>query len=251
MVAVGRGVDHELRAAREYGLGAEVQTFAHPQVLSADYAPLVRRMAKRLAKLEGFIGCHGPFIDTTHFSYDPWIMEASRRRYLQAMDIAEALGARFVLFHSQYNPLIKIPSYPSIYHEQSLLFWPEAIAEAERRKLPIYLENMFDDTPEPLARLLDALDSPWLKLCLDPAHARLHSELPLSAWVARFAPHLAHVHLSDCHGTFDDHSPLGQGCVDLRELFGRIGKLGGALTYALETGAGTRASLRYLGIGRR
>lgn len=248
MVSIGRHYDHELRVAREYALGAEVQTFANPLLLATDFEPLLKRVARRVAALPGSVGCHGPFIDTTHFSYDTEIMAASRRRYLQAMDIAERLGARFVLFHSQYNPLIKIPTYPEIYHSQSLLFWPDMLEEAERRGLPIYLENMFDDSPEPLRRLADELDSPYLKLCLDPAHVHLHSELTLDVWLERFQPHLAHVHLSDCHGVFDDHLALGEGCVDLPLVLRRLH--GADVTFALETGTGTRPSLRYLGIPR-
>ncbi len=248
MVAVGRHADHELRVAREFGLGAEVQTFSSPFVLATDFLPHLKRMVRRIERLPGPIGCHGPFIDTIHFSYDPWIMDASRRRYLQAMDIAETLGARFVLFHGQYNPLIKLPSYPEIYHSQNRAFWPDLLAEAERRNLPIYLENMFDDSPEPLVRLAAEFNTPWLRLCLDPSHSLLHSAVPLEEWLDRFAPYLAHVHLTDCHGNFDDHLPLGRGCVDLPRLFRYLEDHGLTPTFALETGPGTRASMRYLGL---
>ncbi len=251
MVAVGRHADHDLRVAREHGLGVEMQVFANPAVLDDDYRVLVRKMAKRLARLEGPIGYHGPYIDTIHFSYDREIMEASRRRYLQAMDIAEELGARFVLFHSQYNPLIKLQTYPEIYHSQSLKFWPGLLVEAEKRNLPIYLENMFDDSPDPLVRLLNALDTPWLRLCLDPAHSMLHSPLAREAWIQAFAPRLAHLHLSDCHGVFDDHLPVGHGVVEWDEILWDVVKRGIPVTYALETGKGTRPSLKHLGIAKK
>lgn len=251
MVAVGRHADHELRVAREHGLGVEMQVFANPSVLADDYRPLVKSMVKRLARIEGPIGYHGPYIDTIHFSYDLEIMAASRRRYLQAMDIAEELGARFVLFHSQYNPLVKLRTYPDIYHSQSLKFWPGMLVEAEKRNLPIYLENMFDESPEPLVRLLDALDSPWMRLCLDPAHALLHSPLTPEAWIEAFTPRLAHVHLSDCHGIFDDHLPVGHGVVKWEAILRDLVRREIRATYALETGKGTRPSLKHLGIGRR
>ncbi|MBN2310046.1 MAG: hypothetical protein JXR94_13820, partial [Candidatus Hydrogenedentes bacterium] len=163
MVAVCRDIDHELRCAREFGLGAEVQTFSLPHILAGDFSRDLARMAKRLEAVPGPIGCHGPFIDTTHFSQELEVRAVARMRYLQAIDIAEAVGARYVLFHSQYNPLIKIRAYADIYHEGSMAFWPEILAEAKRRRLDVYLENMFDDTPAPLCRLARALDAPNLK----------------------------------------------------------------------------------------
>jgi sugar phosphate isomerase/epimerase len=248
MVAVTDEVEYELRCAREYGLGAEVQTFSLPSVLMRGFRPEVARMARRVGKLKGPIGCHGPFIDTVHFSLDQEIRRVARMRYLQALDIAQELGAAYLLLHSQYNPIIKIETYPDIYHNESLRFWPEILEEAAKRELAVYLENMFDASPEPLRRLLDALGSPTLKLCLDLAHARVFSELDVADWIETFGPHLRHVHMNDSRGMYDDHLGLGQGILDLNRSIDLLKKTGLPLTYALETARHTSVSLRYLGI---
>jgi sugar phosphate isomerase/epimerase len=250
MVTPGVQDNGELRIAREYGLGAEVQTFSFPGILAEDFTPLLRRMAKRVMPLKGPIGCHGPFIDTAHYSLDVEIMRVCRMRYMQAFAVAEQLGAKFIVVHSQYNPLVRIPEYPTIYHEQSLKFWPDIIREAERRRVRLYLENMFDDSPKPLCRLAAAIDSPYFQLCLDVAHASLFSEVDIADWVSSFRPHLRHVHLNDCHGKHDDHLGLGQGVLDIALALDLLRKTRRKLTYALETGKHTRASLRYLGLGK-
>ncbi|MBM3289673.1 MAG: sugar phosphate isomerase/epimerase, partial [Candidatus Hydrogenedentes bacterium] len=138
MVAVALDYAHELRCAAQYGAGVEVQTFGFPQYLDHDATKLLRNMVKQVDKLKGPIGCHGPFIDTIHHSPDPDIREVCRIRYLRAFDVAEAFGARYVLFHSQFNPIIRVPIYKKVYHENSLRFWPEMIEEAEKRRIPIY-----------------------------------------------------------------------------------------------------------------
>lgn len=251
MVAVNADTEHELRCARDYGLGVEVQRFALPEVLSSDYEPELERMAARLAGLRGPIGSHGPFIDTCHYSPDPEIRAVCRRRYLKAFDIAERLGAGYVLFHSQYNTMLKLETYPDIYHEMSLRFWPEIIETAERRRIAIYIENMFDTDPAAMVRLAEAVGSPWFRLCLDIAHSQIHGTLDVAEWIDAFAPYLAHVHLNDCRGVYDDHLGLGEGSLDIERALKLLKKTGKRLTYALETNTHTRASLRFLGIARR
>lgn len=248
LVAVFEHPDYELRLAREFGLGAEVGVFAWPEVLATDFRDRLKRMARRVNRLDGIVGCHGPFVDTMHTTLDAEILKVVRRRYIEAFDIAESLGARFIVFHSQYNVVVRIPSYPELYHKQSLRFWPDIIRQAERRDIDIYIENMFDDSPAPLRRLADALDSERLNLCLDPAHCLVYSELDLSEWIAVFGPHLRHVHLSDSNGVYDDHLGLGQGCLRLPETMALFKKAKRNLTYTLETGKHTRASLRRLGL---
>ena len=250
LVAVTRHEDYELRCARDYGVGAEVQTFSWPGRLQGDYKAAVQRMARRVARLKGPIGCHGPFLDTTHCSQDPEIRKVVRMRYLQGLDIAEILGARYMVLHSQYNPIIKVKGYADIYHNESMAFWPEILEEAKRRGVSLYLENMFDDSPEPLRRLLAEVGPAGARLCLDVAHAHVFSGLDLSEWVDAFKPYLAHIHLNDCNGEYDDHLGVGQGALDWTDVFGLLKTVKQPLTCALETGRHTAASLRYLGLSR-
>jgi len=251
MVAVTNHVDYEFKCARDYGIGCEIQMFGMPEYLSKDSTPVLKRTMKRLASIEGPIGCHGPFIDMIHYSSDPDIMEVCRIRYLQAFDVAEALGAEYVIFHSQYNPIVRVPVYPKLYHEYSLRFWPEIVEEAEQRKIPIYVENMFDESPDPICRIAGSIDSPWFNLCLDVAHAEIYSDLDIGAWIDAFGDNLRHVHLNDCGGVLDDHLGLGQGVLDIPRVLSKLKVTGLPLTYALETGKHTAASLRYLGITKR
>ena len=248
LVGLGHHIDHELSAAHEYDLGVEIQTFASPAVLSKDYSALMEKVIQRTSDITGPIGCHGPFIDTIHYSPDPEIMEVARRRYLQALTNAKALGAKYIIFHSQYNVMIKIVDYPDIYHNQSMLFWPEIIDKAEQLGIDIYLENMFDESPAPICKIIDDLGSPVMGICLDIAHTILHSKMPLEEWINAFLPYLRHVHLSDCKGIYDDHITLGNGVIDLPAALELLRKTGNDLCYTLETGKHTVPSLDFLGI---
>ena len=172
-------------------------------------------------------------------------------RYLQALEIAETLGARYMVLHSQYNPIIKVNGYADIYHNASLAFWPEIVEDARRRGVTLCLENMFDDSPEPLRRLLEDIGPEGVRLCLDVAHAHVFSQVDLSEWVDAFKPYLLHVHLNDCNGEYDDHLGVGQGELDWSRIFSLLKGVTQPLTYALETGRHTAATFHFLGLRRR
>lgn len=251
MVAVNRAIEHELACAEEYGVGAEIQTFSLPEMLAKDYSQPLADMAERVKRLEGPIGVHGPFIDTTHSSSDPEIVRVCRARYLTSLEVATALGARYTLFHSQYNTMLKLETYPDMYHEASLRFWPEILEKAEARGISVYIENMFDDEPGPLRRLADAIDSPRFRLCLDIAHSQIYSRRSIREWIDAYGKHLAHVHMNDTRGTYDDHLGLGEGSLDIAGALDALKATGLDVTYALETNTHTRASLEFLGISKR
>lgn len=247
MVAINLAIDHEIACAQDYGLGAEVQVFGLPDVLAQDFSALLTRIKNVTAGLSGPIGLHGPFIDLAHYSPDEDIREVCRKRYHRAFDLAEELGACYILFHSQYNPIIRVRRYRKMYHKGSLSFWPEFIERADALGIPIYLENMFDDSPGPICDIVQALGSPALQLCLDVAHAAIFSEVPLADWIAAYGTHLAHVHLNDCHGDTDDHLGLGMGSLDLDGAIKQLRATGRPLRYVLETGEYTETSIKYLG----
>jgi sugar phosphate isomerase/epimerase len=247
MAAVNQHPDHELEVARRYGVGVEVQCLALPRVL--DDAP-VRHAEKLRSRLEGLrrVGIHGAFIDTCHFSLDSEIRRAARKRYLESIDLGEVLGADSVVFHSQYNPIIKVPGYLKLYVEGSREFWPEVLEYAHERGMVVYLENMFDHSPEPIRRVMEAVDNPSFQVCLDVAHTAVFSDQPFEAWVEALGPYVGHIHMNDTHGEEDSHLGLGQGSLDLAGAVAALDRLEHPFDYVLETGLNTEVSMAFLGI---
>lgn len=84
-------------------------------------------------------------------------------------------------------------------------------------------------------RIVQRVDDPRFRLCLDLGHA--HAELsrtPLMAWVEACAPLLGHVHLHDNRGGEDLHLPLGEGTAPVEEALIRLETLCPGLTYTVE-----------------
>lgn len=251
LVALGPKPDQNLRIASRFGVGAEVQTFADPGILARDFSGLLKSVAKATHNLEGPIGCHGAFFDTVHYSLDSMMMDVARVRYLQSLEIAAVLKAKYVVFHSQYDPIIKVRKYRDIYHRQSMKFWPAIIREAEQMRIPIVIENMFDDSPAPIRRLCDEFRSPYFRVCLDIAHTVVWSKIDIAEWITTLAPYLMVTHLTDCDGEYDDHLGLGTGSMDIDRCLALLKKANGKLYHVLETHDHMQTSLKYLRLALR
>jgi len=103
--------------------------------------------------------------------------------------------------------------------KNSLLTWKPLLEEAEALSVKLALENVFDEKPEPLRRLLDEVNSPFLGYCLDAGHGNLFSEVPLEDWVGVLGPRLLEIHLHDNHGTRTSTSLWDRGISISRPLF--------------------------------
>ncbi len=152
---------------------------------------------------------HGAFLDVCVNSADERIFRVSDYRIRQCMDIAQRLGCRAVIFHTNYIVNFRLQSYLDSWIDRNEEYWREIIRDYPEQL--IYMENMFDDTPGLLGELAERMeDEPHFQVCLDTAHA-LISGSPLKAWLERLSPYTAHIHINDNDGAQDLHRPVGEG----------------------------------------
>lgn len=186
---------------------------------------------------------HGAFIDVNPASSDPDFRELSQRRCRESCEIALALGADHVVFHSSAFPFLR-GAYLRHWAAGCAAFVDELAAQYPVR---IYLENAQDLDPAPLRMLMEKLHSDRVGICLDVGHVN-YSRAPLERWFEELGQWIGYLHLSDNFGEFDDHCPLGGGCVDWALAHRCWEALGRNLPITLETGdlESTRQSLRFL-----
>lgn len=251
LAGIAGGLEDHLECARRYGLGVEIQYLTMPPWLSKDCRAEAERVRGLIDGIDGPIGFHGHFMDTCHVSPDPLVCDLSRDRYNESLDLAEILGASFVVFHTQYNTALRLPDYADTFHEASLRFWPDVADEAKRRGIKLMIENMFDVDPEPIARMAREIDHPAFRLCFDVAHAEIHSDIPTEKWIEAFGDYLDHVHINDCDGENDLHQELGEGSLDLIPAIEQLVSLDRPLTYTLETRTSGDVSAQFLGLEPR
>lgn len=210
-------IDEYMRLAEQYGLAFEYNDFFAPELLDDSAALKERiRIYKSLNRSRERDTLHGAFYDVLPFSWDSGIRKHSVYRMRQSVEIAEELGCRGVIFHTNFSP-------DFLNNKKYRNNWLECTQETVIKLLSdsgcdIYLENMFDQSPNELAELAASLQGESkFGICLDIAHMRLATDQPRE-WFRALAPYIKHFHLNDTHLVYDEHLALGQGSIDWSEI---------------------------------
>lgn len=204
--------------AKEYGVGYEYNDFYSPEVL--DDGERVRKLISDYKKTGVPLYCtmHGAFFDVLPTSADKRIREVARLRVAQSLETARKIGAGGVVFHTNYNPFLNGKEYVKNWTDENVRYWGGVLEQ--NSDINIYLENMFDETPELLGRLSEQLCRyENYGVCLDYAHAFLSKVVP-EEWARCLGPFVKHVHINDNDGVSDLHLGWGEGVTD-RERFYR------------------------------
>ena len=112
----------------------------------------------------------------------------------------------------------------------------------------IYLENMFDATPDVLVQISERLkDYPNYGVCFDYAHAVIYG-FPVAIWIRQLAPYMKHIHINDNDLKHDLHLALGTGKIVWSQFFDYYDTYFGSCSVLIETTQpeAQRISLEYL-----
>ena len=135
----------------------------------------------------------------------------------------------------------------------------ELAEAAEKAGTDLFVENVFDEIPDHLLRLREAVGSPRLHFCFDPGHATLFSRLPVHKWAEAFGEGIRLMHVHDNRGRRDDHLPVGEGGINFRGVLLAVRDAGARPILTVEphrkehfhrSVAGLRAILAITGITR-
>ncbi len=201
--------------ATQKGLGFEYNDFFLPSVLDSKVVlEATMNTYKSAGKLPDYCTLHGAFLDVVVFSDDPLIRQVSDKRVEQSIEIAIFMGAKSVIFHTNYVANFNLPTYENNWIKKNAEYWSEKLSK--HKDINIYIENMFDVEPELLARLGEELkDEPRFGVCFDYAHANVFGdESKIEDWVTCLAPYVKHIHINDNDFLSDLHLPVGQGKLD-------------------------------------
>lgn len=201
------------KIAEQYDAMFEYNDFFMPQLLDAP-----EQLEKVIAAYESITRnrdadtLHGVFFDIVIGSEDRKIAEVCEYRLRQSMSIAERLGCKAVIFHTNFITNFNVASYKKRWVEHNAMMIRNLLRDYP--KLQIYMENMFDTTPELLYQLAEKMkNEERFGVCLDIAHAHL-STCPLEVWVEKLGAHIRHLHINDNLGEEDSHFAVGEGNID-------------------------------------
>ena len=214
-----------VRALRDAGVGPEI--YFPGDVLDA-LAPAEAERAAESLREAGIrsLTFHAPFRDVWPGAQDEEARRLSVRRISQAIALAPAFRPEGVVVHGGYFGWL-FDFRPDEWLESAKRSFGELAESAEKAGTRLFVENVFDEDPEQLLRLREAVGSPRLFFCLDAGHAALFSRVPVHRWAEAFGRGIGLMHVHDNRGTRDDHLPVGEGTINFR----------GVLLAAIDAGA--------------
>ena len=209
-------IEETLKLARQYNLGFEYNDFFAPNVLDDEEKQNNICEKYKAQGLPDYATLHGAFFDVIPFSIDERIREISMLRINQSIQVGRKLGVKGVVFHTNYNPFLNSESYVDSFIKQNIDIWGKLLRD--NPDVNIYLENMFDTTPdimEEMAKELSSYDN--FGICLDYAHAALSKVAP-NIWARTLGRYIKHIHINDNDLVSDLHLAWGDGQID-RNVF--------------------------------
>lgn len=187
---------------------------------------------KKALSYEPSLSFHAPFMDLSPGAVDKKVKKITIERFSQMFDIAEKLSPKTIVFHSGYDKW-KYAFKVNVWLEESLSTWSKLLPEAEKLKVKIAIENIFEEEPDSLHILMKTINSPYFGICFDTGHFNLFSKKSLEEWLSCLNKYIVEFHLHDNNKKFDEHLPMGDGSFDFEKLF-RMNKCKNCI-YTIET----------------
>ncbi len=143
-----------------------------------------------------------------------------------AVDLAAALGSDCV---SLWSGIL----HDAVPHEKAFARLIEGLSlvldYADRKNVVLGFEpepGMLIDTMASFAELVDAIDSPRLKLTLDVGHLHCLGEVPIADVIRRWSDSLVNVHIEDMKAGVHDHLMFGAGEIDFPPVIAALAEVG-------------------------
>ncbi len=190
---------------------------------------------------------HAPFLDLSAGALDTKILEVTRLRFRQAMDVAEILKPRCVVFHTGFS-IHHYYSYSEHWLRECIETWKEVTNYAEKLELKVAIENVFDTDPSVLKKIISSVPHPLLGVCLDAGHINVFSEVALEEWFNELGDKVFETHLHDNNGKHDEHIGIGMGNFDFQTFFKLLWSNGTRPVLTIEGGTpeAVKESIGYL-----
>lgn len=195
--------DFSKKLFEDLGIGIEIQDFASPNLLDNGWENRLIEYKDLTKNFKGVISLHGSFLDLNPSSPDNKIREITWDRYIHSLNIAKKLKAKYIVFHSQINPWLKDPEIKIIKDKRAGMFWRKVINNYD---IKILIENVFEDDPKELVNLIDEIDHPNIKICLDIGHANLSKETQIKDWFDILGDRIEYIHLHWNNEVYDEHN---------------------------------------------
>jgi sugar phosphate isomerase/epimerase len=176
---------------------------------------------------------HGPFMDMSPGGADEGVRRLTQEQFSTLIDRTIKLKPAAIVLHAGYDERY-FDGDTQLWLAQSVKTWAPLVKEAERAGVILAVENIFEERPDTLKELVEAVSSPNLRVCLDAGHINLYSAVGMQEWFTSLGPYIAELHIHDNFGVRDDHLPVGDGEIDFPLFFRFVRELASEPIYTIE-----------------
>lgn len=176
-----------------------------------------RDVAERLRAAGIGMTVHAPFQELFLGAPDRLVREASEKRMDAAFDCIPYFEPRAVVMHLNYEK----KRFGFVLDEWlgHILRNIQRYAErCERLGCPLTIENVYEETPNVMRRVLDELRGSGVYHCFDAGHLHAFSRTGIDAWFESMGQYIRQFHLHDNDGSGDAHRPIGSGTIDFEKI---------------------------------
>lgn len=195
----------------KYGIGIELDQFCTAVNMEGDEKRAADKEINELITVSAGQVLHAPFNELFPAAIDPRARQLAMDRFNEAAELAAHYGAKKMVVHSGYVPFVYFKEW---HNDRSVEFWEEFMAD-KPDDFVITVENVLDEEPYTMVKMMEKITNPNIRLCLDAGHALCVSEIPVMEWLEVMAPHLGHLHIHNNDGVHDFHRPLTDGLLDM------------------------------------
>ena len=225
--------DDELELVRQNNMGYEITFYSSAKNLDTfeTIHPIITQNMKGINKFS----MHGSYDGVNYATNDPLIVEITKKRFMQSINVASFHGVKQLIFHSAYRTFFGFKEPATKYFiKTSIAFWAD-IAKNIPDGMTIFIENVEDEDPQVFVEIINGIDSPKIKCCFDIGHAFSYSPFSLDIWIKVLKDKIGYVHIHDNDGKSDLHLPLGKGNISFLEtLYGIMEYTGDKIPFTLE-----------------
>ena len=132
--------DEFLEYAIQHDYNLEIGSFGFANILDTHWKSTLKQYKNKLKNFQGIISVHGAFQDLILSSKDKKIRKVAEDRIYHNLDIAQALNAKYIVFHANFNALISHEHYKKYWIEKNIEFWKSVI---KKYKITVVLENLW------------------------------------------------------------------------------------------------------------
>ena len=160
------------------------------------------------------VAVHLPFLIRDESEQLPRPEKTMHEMLVRGARIAALYGAAHMIGHTQYIRDGKP-------RRLSQACWSDVLSVSG--DIPLFLENIWEESPESLLETVRRIPKPGAGICFDIGHwhafSQGYAKKDMEHWMRVFAPKLRCLHLHDNDGSHDAHAGLGCGTIPWKQFF--------------------------------